>query len=100
MHHKLVEKGSNRVLARYVHNFWNLDVAGTLEICADIPSIAPQQWDLFVLLSGMAITERTIKLAMLMMWGIYDAPAAMAAADATAAADAADAANAFGALGF
>jgi hypothetical protein len=62
MHHKLVEKSSNRLLARYVHNPWSMDVAGTVEICADIPGIAPQQWDLFVLVSALAIAEKTLKM--------------------------------------
>ncbi|KAH8592204.1 hypothetical protein B0O99DRAFT_630681 [Bisporella sp. PMI_857] len=61
MHHKLVEKSSNTLLARYVHNPWSMDVAGTVEIYADVPRIAPQQWDLFVLVSALAAAEKTLK---------------------------------------
>ena len=74
MHHKLVEKSCNRLLARYVHNPWSMDVAGTVEICADIPGIAPQQWDLFVLVSALAIAEKTLKMLKMAVHHMDDDP--------------------------
>jgi len=77
MHHKLVEKNSNRLLARYVHNPWSMDVAGTVEICTDIPGIAPQQWDLFVLVSALAIAEKTLKVVGMAMNHMAEDPSGM-----------------------
>jgi hypothetical protein len=77
MHHKLVEKSSNRLLARYVHNPWSMDVAGTVEICADIPSITPQQWDLFVLVSALVIAEKTLKMLKMAVHHMDDDPSDM-----------------------
>ncbi|KAI9766173.1 MAG: hypothetical protein M1840_006740 [Geoglossum simile] len=77
MHHKLVEKNSNRLLARYVHNPWSMDVAGTVEIYADIPGIMPQQWDLFVLVSALAIAEKTLKMVNLAMHNMDGDPSGM-----------------------
>lgn len=77
MHHKLVEKTSNRLLARYVHNPWSMDVAGTVDICAEIPGIEPQQWHLFVLVSALAIAEKTLKMLNMAVHHMDDDPAAM-----------------------
>lgn len=77
MHHKLVEKSSNRLLARYVHNPWSMDIAGTVEICADIPGISPQQWDLFVLVSALAIAEKTLKMVKMAVHHMDDDPIGM-----------------------
>jgi hypothetical protein len=77
MHHKLVEKSSNKLLARYVHNPWSMDVAGTVDICADIPGIESQQWDLFVLVSALAIAEKTLKMLNMAVHHIGDDPSGM-----------------------
>jgi hypothetical protein len=74
MHHKLVEKSSNKLLARYVHNPWSMDIAGIVEICADIPGITPQQWDLFVLVSALAIAEKTLKMVKMSVHHMDDDP--------------------------
>lgn len=87
-----MEKSSNRLLARYVHNPWSCDVAGNVDICADIPGIEPQQWDLFVLVSALAIAEKTLKALNMMVGQMGGDPTGMVEAAlvdgiATAAAD-------------
>ncbi|KAI9674010.1 MAG: hypothetical protein M1829_003853 [Trizodia sp. TS-e1964] len=78
LHHKLVEKNSNRLLARYLHNPWNTDVAGTVEIFADIPGITPQEWDLFVLLGALAVTEKNMKIVKRAIHHMDDDPISVA----------------------
>lgn len=63
MHHKLVETGSNRLLARYVHDSWSLDVPGVVEI-VEVPEgvLDVSEWDVFVLVGALAVAEKTIKM--------------------------------------
>ncbi len=46
-----------------------MEVEGTIELCADIPSLAPTQWDRFVLASGMIIADRSIRIGSVKMGG-------------------------------
>lgn len=63
MHHKLVETQSNRLLARYVHDSWSLDVPGVVEIIALPDGIVDvREWDLFVLVGALAVAEKTLKM--------------------------------------
>lgn len=39
-----------------------MDIAGTVEICTDIPGIAQQQWDIFVLVGALAVADKTLKM--------------------------------------
>lgn len=68
LHHKLVESESNRLLAKYVHDPWSMDVAGSVEICADGPEGWEEgEWDLFMLVSALAVAEKNLKLLKMIM---------------------------------
>jgi hypothetical protein len=77
MHHKLVEKNSNMLLARYVHNPWSMDVAGSVEIFTDIPGISSEKWDLFVLVNALAIAEKNFKMVNMAVGHMDDDPSGM-----------------------
>ena len=63
MHHKLVETESGRLLARYVHDSWSLDVPGVVEIIAVPDGVEDvREWDLFVVMGALAVAEKTLKM--------------------------------------
>lgn len=49
-----------------------MDVAGSVGIFADITGIAPPQWDLSVLLSALAIAEKTLKMVNMSVYHMDD----------------------------
>ncbi|KAH7304129.1 hypothetical protein BKA65DRAFT_521487 [Rhexocercosporidium sp. MPI-PUGE-AT-0058] len=68
MHHKLVETRTNRLLARYVHNSWSMDVAGVVEVLGVPEGVADGEWwDLFVLMAALAVAEKTLKVVEMMV---------------------------------
>ena len=73
LHQKLVVAGSESgsgsggsgVLAKYVHDSYSMDVAGTVEIFENAPEgvgMGWREWDSFVLVSVLAVVDKTISL--------------------------------------
>jgi hypothetical protein len=59
-HHKLVLKNSNKLLARYVHNPWSMDVAGTIDVFEEVPGIDPKHCEPFVIVRARWLLRRRL----------------------------------------
>ena len=73
MNHKLVEKNSDRVLARYIRDPGIGDLAGVVEI---FEGVEMEGWDVFVLVGAFVVAEKTSRFA-LRMYGFSNVPKVM-----------------------
>lgn len=74
---QVFEKNSNRLFRRYVQNSLSMNIAGKVEVFADIAGIAPHQWDLFVRVSVLAIEKEKFKTVKMSVGHMDDDPSGM-----------------------